>query len=85
MTKEEAMKHIEEAQAVAHTICIPIENVTMDELIHLVKEAKKAKVEVRLWHETSNFHCGVLVEVQRFHDRTDCSPFKQPKAIKSAE
>lgn len=76
MIKKEIEKHLEEAMNNAHTICIPIEKLSMNKLIYLVKQAKKSKVEVRLWHETSNFHQGVLVEVQRFHNRTDCTPFK---------
>lgn len=84
MTKDELLQHIEKAQAVAHTICIPIEDVAMEDIVGLVKESKKAKVEVRLWHETSNFHYGVLIELQRFHDRTDCTPFK-PKDIEPTE
>lgn len=63
---------LEEAVGGSHTICFSIKDFTLDTLTEFVKEAKKRSVEIRLFHETSNFHCGVLVEVQRYKDRTKC-------------
>jgi hypothetical protein len=63
---------ISEAMEQNYTNCYPLEELTISDLIKLSILAK-GKVELRIRRETSNFHYGTLLEVQRFKDRMDCS------------
>lgn len=58
-------KVIEEAQVNSYTLAIPIEEVTMEELIELGEAAWRKNINIRIKAEHSNLHQGVVVEVQR--------------------
>ncbi len=64
-------KIIEDALKVSYTISHPIEDFTIESLTELSAIAKKNKVELRIRKETSNFHQGTLLEVQRFQNRVN--------------
>ena len=62
---------VDEAIAVSYTICYPIEEFTIADLIKLSEEAYIKKVELRMKAEHSNFFNGTLIEVQRLWDRVN--------------
>lgn len=63
---------IENALQAEYTMCYPIEDFTIEDLVKLSGIAKENKVELRIRKESSNFYQGTFLEVQRFHDRIDC-------------
>lgn len=67
----ELQKIVEEAVSVSYTNVYPIEDFTIQDLVELSSLAKKAKVELRIRKETSNFYQGTLLEVQRYENRVN--------------
>ena len=62
---------IDGAIAVSYTICYPIEEFTIEDLIKLSEEAAIKKVELRIRAEHSNFFNGTLIAIQRLCDRVN--------------
>lgn len=54
---------VEEAESIDYISCYPIEDFTLEELNQLARLSKD-RVKINIRYETSNFHCGVLVEVK---------------------
>lgn len=57
-------KQFKKVKGLSYIISIPLEEfATLADLEEFTKEAKKNKVGIAIKYETSNFHCGVLVEI----------------------
>lgn len=71
------MAQIMEAEQMPGTIAIPLSEFDVEDLMKLADVCKERGLEIRIWHEQSNFSQKVLVEIQRFKER--CSDPTKPQ------
>jgi hypothetical protein len=67
--KKQLDDYIEEATNIPGSLSVPIDELDSEDIEYLATVAKNRDVEVRAHYETSNFHCGVLVCLQRYKNR----------------
>ena len=64
-------KELNSIKGITYIVDIPInEFKTIDELESFVRKAKSEDIGVVMHYETSNFHCGVVVQI---YDKKSCT------------
>jgi predicted hydrocarbon binding protein len=64
-------KELRNIKGLTYIVSIPVnEFKTIDELETFVKKAKEGSIGVVMHYETSNFHCGVVVQI---YDKSTCT------------
>lgn len=64
-------EYLKEVSSVKHIVDVPIDEFnTIDEITELIKRAKKNGIGAVLHYETSNYHCGVVIQL---YDKETCT------------
>ena len=64
-------EYLKEVSSVKHIVDVPIDELnTIDETTELIKRAKKNRIGAVLHYETSNYHCGVVIQL---YDKETCT------------